>query len=135
MKKRCFNKKDKTYQRYGAVGITVCQGWERSFESFFLDMGKRPTPKHQIDRINNNLHYSCGKCDECYSNEWQMNCRWATAKEQARNRKTTRFLTYNDETMCIKDWAKKVGMKYETLIRRINTGWPIEKALTTPVRR
>ena len=75
MKKRCSNKNRSDYKYYGARGITVCKRWRDSFAAFLDDMGRKPSPKHSIDRINCNGNYS------------KRNCRWATASEQRRNRR------------------------------------------------
>lgn len=61
---RCHRETSGGYCRYGARGIVVCERW-RKFEDFLADMGKRPSDKHSIDRINNDGNYSCGKCAEC----------------------------------------------------------------------
>jgi len=75
MLSRCYNKKHINYKYYGGRGIRVCNRWRYSFELFLLDMGNKPTKKHSIDRINNDGNYEEG------------NCRWATPKQQANNKR------------------------------------------------
>lgn len=72
MKERCDNKKYHAYNRYGGRGIRYCERW-KDFANFLHDMGRKPTPKHSLDRIDNDGDY----CPE--------NCRWATQTEQVRN--------------------------------------------------
>ena len=75
MKQRCFNKNTQKYKLWGGRGITVCPQWLDSFEAFYADTGPRPSPKHSLDRINNDGNYEPG------------NVRWATHKEQNNNRR------------------------------------------------
>lgn len=78
MIRRCTDRKMINYDRYGGRGIKVCDEWAESFANFYRDMGNRPSPKHSIDRINNEKGYSAD------------NCRWATASEQAQNKRPKR---------------------------------------------
>ena len=131
---RCFNESDTNYPRYGAKGIRVCGRWrgKGGFERFFEDIGPVP-PGKQLDRKNSTGHYSCGKCDECLKNGWPSNVRWATTKQQQRNRSDTRIVTFRGKRQCLTDHAADAGINYQTVLRRINIGgWPLKEALTTP---
>lgn len=114
---RCRNKNNHAYPRYGGRGIKVCKRWE-SFENFYADVGAKPSPKHSLDRIDNNGNYE------------PSNCRWATMLEQGRNKRNNAMLTLNGVTKCISEWADITGIKRRTIHARISYGWPVEKVLT-----
>lgn len=129
---RCTNKKNGSFSRYGARGIKICSGWRNDFESFFADMGQKPSPKHSVDRMNNDGHYSCGHCDECVENGWTANCRWATQREQCNNTSANTILEFQGKTMTVTQWAEEIGLQPSTLWARIfDNGWTVERALTT----
>lgn len=121
MKARCVNPNTSNFRHYGQRGIKVCKRW-LSFDAFFADMGKRPSAKHQLERINNNGNYS------------KQNCRWATCSEQARNRRSTRFITFNGERLPATVWADRLGLNRGAIAQRLNTGWTLRDAVTTPRR-
>jgi hypothetical protein len=108
LKKRCLDSKHPQYKHYGGRGITVCDRWKNSFENFFEDMGKRPTKKHSIDRIDNNGNYE------------PNNCKWATTKEQSKNRRNNRNYSYNGETKNISEWALYFKVSHSSMSYRIS---------------
>lgn len=112
IKRRCHNPNDPKYRRYGARGIAVCDRWMSDYAAFLTDMGRRPFANAQIDRINNNKGYEPG------------NCRWATPKENARNRCSSRILTGPDGThRTIAEWAERLGISPSTITTRLKYGW------------
>jgi hypothetical protein len=82
MLNRCFNKNVKNFYLYGGRGITVCRRWlgRNGFVNFLSDLSRRPSKKHSLDRRRVNSNYT------------PLNCRWATKKQQARNRRHVRAL-------------------------------------------
>lgn len=83
IKRRCLNPNNSQYHNYGGRGISICEDWKNSFLSFFADMGKKPFPTAQLDRIDNNGNYE------------PNNCRWTTPAINSRNKRTT-ILTESD---------------------------------------
>jgi len=120
MKSRVTNKKDNSYKNYGGRGILISKSWYK-FNSFYKDIGDPPTLKHTLDRIDVNGNY----CKE--------NCKWSTIKEQLRNKRNNRIIKYNSEKKCVIDWCKELSIGYQTMIKRLNNNWSIERAFTTPV--
>lgn len=121
MKKRCYNPADKRWARYGARGIKVCSEWRDSYEAFLRDMGRRPSPKHSLERLDNDGDYAPG------------NVAWETAATQARNKSTSRKLSLDGRTMTLSDWAKEFRIRRTTLAQRLSAGWTLREALTRPV--
>ena len=121
MTQRCTNPNFRQYKDYGGSGISICERW-RKFVNFLEDMGEKPKGL-TLEKTNNKKGY----CKE--------NCRWATRKEQQRNRRNNRIETYNGKTQCLTDWAKEFNTSKETLRNRVvNLGWSIKRALVTPIR-
>ena len=119
---RCKTTNLEHYACYGARGIKVCDEWKNSFEAFYADVGDPPSQSHSLDRYpNTNGNYEPG------------NVRWATAKEQARNRRSTLHVEFRGETRPLSELCENLGMTYRTVQRRLEYGWSVEKALTTPV--
>lgn len=125
---RCSYTKGADYHRYGGRGIKVLWG---SFEEFKIDM-QESYDKHiqihgktntTIERINLDGHY----CKD--------NCRWATQKEQARNRRTSRYLVFNGIRKTLAEWAEVSKLSYGLIQDRLTRDWSIEEAITTPVKR
>jgi hypothetical protein len=120
MKDRVLRPLYKGYARYGGRGITVCERWLNSFENFYADMGPKPSPKHSIERQNNDGDYT------------PENCCWATYTEQNRNRGDSLYLTANGVTKHVKEWAEDLGVHANTIRDRIKYGWPEHLAATLP---
>ena len=123
MKTRCHNENDPNYVYYGARGIKVCSSWKDSFENFYEDMGERPSDNHSIDRIDVNGDYEPG------------NCRWATASEQRRNTRKTRYVTHGGEKYALKDLTDQLDVKYDLVLQRLNAGWELEDCFKPSNRR
>lgn len=121
MLSRCRNQSNPRFNQYGGRGIEVCQRW-MDYASFLQDMGRRPSGRHSIDRIDNDKGYEPG------------NCRWALPHEQMTNRTITRLVEIDGEKIPLATLAKKYSIPANTLRARVLKGWPVQKALTHPVR-
>lgn len=117
---RITNPKCKCFANYGGRGLGLAPSW-RSFESFFRDMGRRPTPQHSIERRDNNKGY------------FPDNCYWATLNEQARNKRNNHWVTFNGRTQHLSAWATETGIGSGTLHYRITRGWSLERAFSAPI--
>ena len=120
MKDRCYNPNNKSFKNYGGRGIMVCDRWLNSFENFLVDMGKRPSVKLSIDRIDNNGNYE------------PSNCRWATAKEQQDNKRNLHnqiFIHYNGERVTLSSFADTHNIPKGTIHSRISRGYTPQEAV------
>lgn len=117
MRERCNNPKDHAYPSYGGRGIKVCRRWD-TFTHFLVDMGRRPSRLHSLDRKDNDKGYT------------PSNCRWATKREQAENRRSARLISYDGVTRTLGGWARAVGIGGAALADRLRRGWPLSSALT-----
>lgn len=122
MRQRCENHRDTGYMNYGGRGVTVCERW-RAFENFYADMGPRPTPKHSIDRIDNDGNYEPG------------NCRWATKREQVCNRRGSLIVTFRGERQPLGKLCADAGLRFNVVYGRLKLGWTVDRALSTPPKR
>jgi len=120
MVRRCSVDTVNRWKHYGGKGVVVCERWKSSYLNFLEDMGERPEGK-SLDRIDVNGDY----CPE--------NCRWATGKEQGRNKNSNKLATYNNKTATLVEWQEITGIDADTLSWRLKHGWTDEETLTLQV--
>jgi hypothetical protein len=116
---RCTRPSDPFFSHYGGRGITICDHWLYSFENFYRDMGARPDGK-TLGRIDNDANY-------CLDN-----CRWETPSEQASNRSSVIWIEHCGVRLHLEDWSRRTGIGPSRIRRRLQSGWSVERALTTP---
>jgi hypothetical protein len=122
MRDRCCGSNENQRKNYGNRGIIICKRWKHSFENFYADMGERPKGK-TIDRIDNDGDYT------------PENCRWATPKQQANNRRSNVFVELNGRRKTITELGRVFNIAIHVLrYRIIDKGWSLERALRTKVR-
>ena len=129
MLQRCNNPKSPVYEYYGGRGIKVCRRWH-DYSAFLQDMGNAPLGL-TLERKINSGHYC------------KRNCCWATRKVQANNRRDypqnrkrtpRRTLTFKGETLGMSEWARRLGIYPSTLTMRLQHGWSVQRALSTPLK-
>lgn len=118
IKQRVFNPKCKDYPDYGGRGIDIDPRW-LEFTNFFADMGERPHRK-TIGRVDNSKGY------------WPDNCRWETCREQNNNRRSSAYVTINNVTKTIAQWARELGTSRQTIRHRVVSGW-LPEEIVSPV--
>lgn len=123
MRLRCTVPTNPAYHDYGGRGITVCDRWLNSVETFVADMGPKPTPNHELDRIDNSKGYS------------PENCRWVTRDVNSRNRRSNHWVTWRGRRMTVIEAIELSGVNEHAAHKRLAAGWSVEKTFETPVRR
>lgn len=125
IKSRIHNKNERDYEYYGGRGIGVCPEWEDDFQAFHdWAIANGYADDLTIDRIDNNKNYS------------PDNCRWVDMKTQNNNKRSNKQITFRGKTQNLSQWAKELGIPRTALSNRIHvSGWSIERALTTPVKK
>lgn len=122
MHARCEYKKHPQFHNYGGRGISVCEEWSEYIPFAKWAFRNGYANGLSIDRIDPDGGYT------------PDNCRWATMKEQANNKRTNRIVVYDDHEYTLTELAEKIGMNKTTLKERLNLGWSIEKAVEKPIR-
>jgi len=117
MVNRCCNPNNYSYSLYGGRGITVSTEWRYNYLQFMADMGRRPTKKHHIDRIDNEKGYS------------KENCRWVLCAENSKNRRNNRSLTMFGRTEIISDWSRILSISQFTMYTWLNK-YPIPEVIS-----
>lgn len=124
---RCYNEKSEYYADYGGRGITVCDGWrfgvqgKTGFQCFVEDVGERPKGL-TIDRRDNHGNYE------------PSNVRWASRKEQARNRRSSLLVVLDGHLVSVAEFSERTGINYGTVIGRVRRGWDPSQ-LAAPLKR
>lgn len=120
---RCLNPFHPQFPDYGGRSISVCSEWRNSFLPFLEHIGKRPYPKAQLDRIDNDGSYEPG------------NVKWSSPEQNGCNKRNNRHFTHNGQTLTIAEWVRHFSLNRGTLNRRIAKGWSVMEALTVPARK
>lgn len=121
MKERCYDPNDRRYNDWGGRGIQICDEWLNDPEAFVrwsVENGYQPGLT--IDRIDNGGNYS------------PDNCRWVTRTENNQNRRSSRYFTIKGKTQNLQQWCTEYNLSRSIVHKRLELGWDIEKALTTP---
>ena len=122
MRRRCLSKSSSDYRYYGGRGISVSDEWD-DYSVFHLWANENGYQDDlTLERKDNDGNYE------------PLNCRWATRKEQARNTRQNRLITFNGQTKTMAEWAEYLSISHVMLRMRFHRGWPVERALTTPSR-
>ncbi len=122
MRARCFKPGNRNYHNYGGRDITICDKW-MTFEGFYEDMGDKPFPKAQLDRIDVDGDYH------------KDNCRWVSNKQNANNKRNNRYIIYLGLTATLSQWCDAIGISGSMVRSRYYQGWGIEDMFTKASRK
>jgi hypothetical protein len=128
MMNRCYNPHFSAYPYYGARGTRACEFLRSSPLNLIVLLGERPKGK-TLDRINNDGHYTCGQCAECLKCGYILNVRWATHRQQSRNKSSNVHISIGGISKPLIEWAEESQINYWTLWSRVQRGWHGEKLL------
>lgn len=122
MKTRCYYPKSKDYKNYGGRGIKICDEWLNydNFRNWSISTGYQEGLT--IDRIDNDRNYE------------PSNCKWITMKEQQRNKRNNRIITYNGKSLTLVEWGEIYNINPDRIGARLKNGWSVEDALSTEVK-
>lgn len=121
VKDRTTNRHAQNYKYYGGRGVTMYDGWLNNYQSFLEHVGKAPSEKHELDRIDNDGNYE------------PNNVRWATRKQQMANRRSSKFIEFRGQRKTQEEWGEITGIGGTNICKRLKRGWSVEKALTKPL--
>lgn len=119
MLSRCRRRTGPDASRYSRKGIRVCEEWAHSFEAFLNDMGRKPSPRHSLDRID-----GCGNYEP-------SNCRWATRLQQSRNTSRNVRFEFHGLNLTAGEIGERVGLSGTLIRNRLNAGWSMSEATST----
>ena len=122
IKQRCYSPTCPNFARWGGRGIKMCDQWLNNYEQFLADVGRKPSPDHTLDRRNNDGNYEPG------------NVRWVTATVQQNNKRTNRIVEFNGRKQSVGMWATEMGVHRNLILRRLNKGWSVQRAITEKPR-
>lgn len=122
MRLRCTNPRHAAWKDYGGRGITVCDRWRDDPAAFLADMGPKPSPRHELDRIDNNRGYQPG------------NCRWVVRSANCRNRRSSRYVEFHGQRRLMIELCTECEIPFDTASYRLRRGWTPEATFETPVR-
>lgn len=128
-RRRTQDPDDPAFPHYGGRGIGMCGRWlngeggKHPFACFLEDMGRKPSTRHTLERSDNERGYEPG------------NCRWATQRDQMRNRRVNRLIVVRGQTMTLVEAVERYGKNESTVEARLRRGWSVEDALFAPPRQ